>query len=71
MVYDPYEELAGSIDSLKDDLKDIFSSEEPKPIGLFSVSQHDILRVLTKNIEELRNEIVELTGAIWELVNNE
>jgi hypothetical protein len=71
MVYDPYEELAGSIESLKEDMQNIFSSAEPKPLGLFTVDRHDILRVLAKNIEELRKEIVELTGAIWELVNNE
>lgn len=68
---DPYEELAGSIESLKEDMENIFSSAEPKPLGLFTVDRHDVLRVLAKNIEELRKEIVELTGAIWELVNNE
>lgn len=71
MAYDPIEELAGSVESLKEEMTEIFSSKEPTQIGLFSGDRNDILRVLVKNIAELREEIVELTGAIWELTNNE
>jgi len=71
MAYDPMEELAGSVESLKEEMTEIFSSKEPKSIGLFSVDRNDVLRVLVKGIAMLREEIVELTGAIWELNNRE
>ena len=64
---DPYEELQGSIEGLREDLRDITRTRALPMEGLFANSEHDILRALLSAIKGLTEEITELTGAIFSM----
>ena len=63
---DPYEELQGSIEGLRDDLRDLTRTKDVH-MPYFENGDHDILRALLTAIKGLTEEITELTGAIFSL----
>ena len=64
---DPYEELQGSIEGLREDLRDLTRTRDIPLGSLFDGGEHDILRELLKAIRGLTEEITELTGAIFSM----
>ena len=65
---DPYEELQGSIEGLREDLRDITRTRSDYTLGShISGGVHDIFRDLLIAIKGLTAEITELTGAIFSL----
>lgn len=64
---DPYEDLACSIEGLREDLHSITRTTYG-PGALFNTQgEHDIFRDLLEELKKLRAEIVELTGAVFSL----
>jgi hypothetical protein len=64
---DPYEDLACSIEGLREDLESITRTTYG-PSALFNTKgDHDIFRDLLEELKKLRAEIVELTGAVFSL----
>jgi len=65
---DPYEELQGSIEGLREDLRDMTRIKDMYPMAsLSNGGVHDIFRELLKAIRGLTEEITELTGAIFSM----
>ena len=63
---DPYEDLACSIEGLREDLQDLTRVQELPLSGLLDTTgEHGIFRALLEELKCLRAEIVELTGAIY------
>ena len=64
---DPYEDLACSIEGLREDLADLTRTKSLPSILPGDTGEHDIFRDLLDELKSLRAEIVELTGAIFSL----
>jgi len=64
---DPYEDLACSIEGLREDLRDITRKHSTPSLLPGDFGEHDIFRVLLDELKKLRAEIVELTGAVFSL----
>jgi hypothetical protein len=64
---DPYEDLACSIEGLREDLSDITRTKPLLSVFPGQTGEHDIFRDLLEELKQLRAEIVELTGAIFSL----
>lgn len=69
---DPYEDLACSIEGLREDLRDLTRVRDPPRVALFDhAGEHGIFRELLEELRCLRAEIVELTGAIFSIGDND
>ena len=64
---DPYEELQGSIEGLRDDLRELTRTQGIHMAYRNPRGEHDILRALLSAIKGLTEEITELTGAIFSM----
>lgn len=65
---DPYDDLACSIEGLREDLQDLTRVRELPLTGLFDTnSEHGIFRAILEELKMLRAEITELTGAIFSM----
>ena len=63
---DPYDDLACSIEGLREDLQDLTRVRDTPLSGLLDTNgEHGIFRALLEELRCLRAEIVELTGAIF------